>query len=228
MKRMFSYHGQIGRLAGLTILFSTLIVTAAHAHTIDYDLAALSQTDVGWMYLQLGFTHIIPLGLDHILFVLSIFLLSTRLRTVIWQATAFTIAHSITLGLAMYGYIEPLPSVIEPIIALSIFFVAVENILVGELKPGRLAIVFFFGLVHGMGFAGALTELGLPPTAYLASLLSFNLGVELGQLAVILGAYLLVGRWFSAKNWYRTRIVHPASACIALIALYWTIERTFF
>ncbi|MEO6037865.1 MAG: HupE/UreJ family protein [Saprospiraceae bacterium] len=201
--------------------------TLAQAHTINYDLAAMSNTGVGWFYLQLGFTHIIPLGLDHILFVLSIFFLSPKLSTVIWQASAFTVAHSITLGLAMYGYIKPLPSVIEPIIALSIFFVAMENILVRELKPSRIVIVFLFGLVHGMGFASALTALGLPPSDYLLSLLSFNVGVELGQITVILAAYWLIGRWFSDKPWYRKRVVTPVSAMIALIALYWTIERTF-
>lgn len=212
----------------ISLLVFWLGATGLQAHTINYDRAALTQTEAGWAYIKLGFTHIVPLGLDHILFVLSIFLLSTRLSTVIWQATAFTVAHSITLGLAMYGYIKPLPSVIEPIIALSIFFVAVENLLVRELKPGRIAIVFLFGLVHGMGFAGVLTELGLPSSDYLLSLLSFNLGVEFGQLSVILGAYFLAGYWFSEKPWYRSRIVNPASACIALIALFWTIERTFF
>lgn len=201
---------------------------AAQAHTINYDLAKMSQEAVAWSYLKLGFLHILPLGLDHILFVLSLFFLSPKLSTVIWQATAFTIAHSITLGLAAYGIIEPLPAIIEPIIALSIFFVAVENMLVRELKPGRIAIIFGFGLVHGMGFAGALAETGLPPSDYLISLLSFNVGVELGQLAVILTAWLLVGKWFSEKPWYRTRIVHPMSALIAGIALFWTIERTFF
>ncbi|MCC6462927.1 MAG: HupE/UreJ family protein [Saprospiraceae bacterium] len=209
------------------LLLACLLPAAAQAHTINYELAKLSQGNVGWTYLKLGFTHILPLGLDHILFVLSIFFLSPRLSTVIGQATAFTVAHSITLGLAMYGYITPLPAVIEPIIALSIFFVAVENMLVRELKPGRIAIVFLFGLVHGMGFAGVLTELGLPPSDYLVSLLSFNIGVELGQLAIILGAWWLVGHWFSAKAWYRQRVVHPVSALIALVALYWTIERTF-
>lgn len=210
------------------LLFLLLVAAgAAHAHTINYDFAGMTRTTVGWMYLKLGFTHILPLGLDHILFVLSIFLLGSRLSTVLWQATAFTVAHSITLGLAMYGYIRPLPAVIEPIIALSIFFVAVENMLVQKLRPGRLAVVFFFGLVHGMGFASALTELGLPPSGYLLSLLSFNAGVELGQIAVILAAYLLVGRRFSEKPWYRDRVVTPASLLIALIALYWTVERTF-
>ena len=209
------------------LLLAALLPAAAGAHTINYELARLSEGQVAWTYLKLGFEHILPLGLDHILFVLSIFFLSPRLSTVLWQATAFTVAHSITLGLAMYGLIKPLPAVIEPIIALSIFFVAVENMLLRELKPGRLAVVFLFGLVHGMGFAGALAELGLPPAAYLESLLSFNMGVELGQITIILGAWGLVGRWFSDKDWYRQRVVVPVSAMIALVALYWTVERTF-
>ena len=211
-------------------IFLALILLGSqeiHAHTIDYELAQLSQGNLLWTYLKLGFEHIVPLGLDHILFVLSIFFLSNRLRTIIWQATTFTLAHSITLGLAMYGYIEPLPAVVEPIIALSIFFVAVENMLVRELKPSRLGIVFLFGLIHGMGFAGALSELGLPASSYLSALISFNVGVELGQLAVILGAHFLLGYWFSTKSWYRGYVVNPISASIALVALYWTIERTF-
>lgn len=216
----------LGQKFGLVLLFIAMTL-GLHAHTINYELAELSQKNVGWTYLKLGFEHIVPLGVDHILFVLSIFFLSNRLSTIIWQATTFTIAHSITLGLAMYGYIEPLPAIVEPLIALSIFFVAVENILVRELKPSRLSIVFFFGLVHGMGFAGALSELGLPSSSYLSALVSFNVGVELGQIAVILTAYFLVGRWFSDKPWYRARVVIPVSACIALIALYWTVERTF-
>lgn len=209
------------------ILPLLLLACPIFAHTINYDLASLSTAGVGWEYLKLGFTHILPYGFDHVLFVLSLFFLSNRLSTILWQATAFTVAHSITLGLAMYGYIKPLPAVIEPIIALSIFFVAIENLLVKELKPGRIAIVFLFGLVHGMGFAGALMGLGLPPSGYLISLLSFNIGVELGQITVILVAWLLVGRQFSSKSWYRSRIVNPVSLIIALIALYWTIERTF-
>jgi hypothetical protein len=144
---------------------------------------------------------------------------------VLWQATAFTVAHSITLGLAMNGYIEPIPSIIEPIIALSIFYVALENILVQDIKPSRIAIVFLFGLVHGMGFASALTELGLPQSDFMTALLSFNIGVELGQVSVILLAWLLLGVWFSGKTWYQSRVVTPASLMIAALALYWTIER---
>jgi hypothetical protein len=211
----------------VVILLALFFTQPVLAHTINYELAKLSNTDAALTYLQLGFTHIVPFGADHVLFVLSLFFLSPRLSTVLWQATAFTVAHSITLGLAMYGYIQPIPAVIEPIIALSIFFVAMENILVKELKPARLAIVFLFGLVHGMGFAGALADLGLPQTSYLSCLLSFNAGVELGQISVILTAWLLIGKWFSGKSWYRSYVVNPASVAIALMALYWTIERTF-
>jgi len=235
MKRIFSFLTQATLPAslwrvgakGFFVISMLFMALESQAHTINYELASLSQTNVAWTYLKLGFEHIVPLGVDHILFVLSIFFLSNRLRTIIWQATAFTVAHSITLGLAMYGYIQPLPAVVEPIIALSIFFVAVENILVGELKPSRLGIVFLFGLVHGMGFAGVLSELGLPPSSFFSALLSFNVGVELGQLAVILATYFLVARWFSKETWYRARVVIPVSSAIALIALYWTVERTF-
>jgi hypothetical protein len=214
------------KLLTAMVLLSTIF--SAHAHTINYELASLPTTDISWVYLKLGFEHILPLGLDHILFVLSIFFLSPKLKTVLWQATAFTLAHSITLGLAMNGYIKPLPAVVEPIIALSIFFVAMENLLVKELKPSRLFIIFAFGLVHGMGFAGVLSELGLPPGSYTNALVSFNVGVELGQVAVILLAYFLCSKWFAHKTWYRSRIISPVSMTIAAVALYWTIERSLF
>ena len=197
------------------------------AHAIA-DLSKFSRTDVALIYLKLGFTHIIPLGIDHILFVLSLFFLNPKLKVVIWQATAFTVAHSITLGLAMYGLITPPTYIIEPVIALSIMFVAIENIISDKLKPSRILIVFGFGLVHGMGFASALTGLGLPQNQFLTSLITFNLGVELGQLTVILFAWFLIGKWFHKKKWYRKRVVIPISSVIAVIALYWTIERTFF
>ncbi len=211
----------------LLVLFQFALVLNANAHAIA-DLSKFSRTDVGLIYLKLGFTHILPLGLDHILFVLSIFFLNNQLKTIIWQATAFTVAHSITLGLAMYGFISPPTHIVEPIIALSIMFIAIENIISEQLKPSRIIIVFVFGLIHGMGFANVLTELGLPHNQFLTSLLTFNLGVELGQIAVIILAWFLIGKWFNKKSWYRKRIVIPISAIIAIIAIYWTIERTFF
>jgi hypothetical protein len=213
------------------ILVSFLLIAGilpALAHTAPVDAPVLSGTTAAWLYLKLGFTHILPLGYDHVLFVLGLYFLSPKLKTVLWQATAFTIAHSITLGLAMYHLIEPPAYLIEPIIALSIAFVALENLVTDQLKWWRTAIVFGFGLIHGCGFAGVLSELGMPSNYFITALLTFNVGVELGQITVIAIAYLLVGRWFSKKEWYRKRIVYPISIIIAFTAFYWTIERIFF
>jgi hypothetical protein len=215
-------------LFSLLLCYALFFPSVAQAHASSIDMEKLSKTDVAFIYLQLGFTHIIPLGLDHILFVLSLFLLNTKLKSIIWQATAFTVAHSITLGLAMYGVISTPSYIVEPIIALSILFVAVENIITDKLKPTRVLIVFAFGLIHGLGFAGILTELGLPQKQFLNALITFNIGVELGQISVILAAWLMFGKWFSKKPWYRKFIVNPLSTLIATIALYWTIQRTFF
>lgn len=183
-----------------------------------------TRTEIARQYLVLGYTHILPKGLDHILFVLGLFLLSPRMRPLLLQVTAFTIAHSITLGLSIYGLVS-LPSlIVEPLIALSIAYVAVENLVTRELKPWRVALVFLFGLLHGLGFAGVLRELGLPRGEFVTALVSFNLGVEGGQLTVI-GAAVLATAAFMKKGWYHQRVVIPASACIALVGLYWTIAR---
>jgi HupE / UreJ protein len=198
------------------------------AHAIIGELEKMSKTDAAVLYLVLGYKHILPLGFDHILFVLSLFLLSPKLKPVLWQATAFTIAHSVTLGLAMYNVIKISSIIIEPLIALSIMYVALENIFSPRLKTSRIGIVFIFGLVHGLGFAGALNSLGLPQNAYLLSLVMFNVGVELGQLTIILLAYFLLARWFGKKLYYRKAIVIPLSALIAAIAAFWTIQRIFF
>ncbi|HMH23692.1 MAG TPA: HupE/UreJ family protein [Puia sp.] len=215
------------RIAGL-LLLTLLLSQPLWAHVIVGELEKMSRTDAALIYLQLGYQHILPLGFDHILFVMSLFLLSPKLKPVLWQATAFTIAHSVTLGLAMYHLISVPAKIIEPLIALSIMYVALENIFSPRLKASRIGVVFLFGLVHGLGFAGALGQLGLPQNAYLLSLVMFNVGVELGQLTVILLAWLLLARWFGRKPYYRTAIVIPLSALIALIAAYWTVQRIFF
>jgi hydrogenase/urease accessory protein HupE len=181
--------------------------------------------DIAVQYLTLGFRHIVPEGADHILFVLGLFLLSTRWKPLLAQVTAFTLAHSITLGLAMFGVVSLPSSVVEPAIAASIVYVAVENVLSRDLHRGRIAIVFLFGLLHGLGFASVLRDLGLPRGSFLPALVSFNLGVELGQLTVLAGALLAVGAWFGKRSWYRARVVVPASLAIAAVALYWTVER---
>ena len=187
--------------------------------------APLSRVQIIRQYLALGFTHIVPLGLDHMLFVLGIYLLSGRARPVLLQVSAFTLAHSITLGLSLYGLVSVSPRIVEPLIAVSIAYVAIENIFQQELRSWRVALVFAFGLLHGLGFAGALAELGLPRSEFLTALISFNVGVEAAQLAVIGAAFLLVGLHWSQRDWYRRRIVIPASVAIATMAVYWTVER---
>lgn len=203
-------------------------VNHAAAHVIPYELDKMKSSDVVYKYIFCGFEHIIPLGLDHILFISCIFFLNTQLKQIVLQTSMFTLAHSITLALAMYGVIHPIASVIEPLIAFSIFFLALENIFTDKVKPWRVLMVFFFGLIHGLGFADALSSLGLPSYAFANALISFNVGVELGQLAIILGLYLTIAKLFSKKTWYKSHIIVPSSLCIAAIALYWTIERLFF
>lgn len=183
--------------------------------------------EVAGRYLVLGFWHIVPEGLDHILFVLGLFLLSPKPRPLIFQVTAFTLAHAVTLSLATLGIFNLPPSIVEPLIALSIAWVAVENIRTDKLHPSRPAVVFGFGLLHGLGFAGVLGELGLPDGQLVAALLSFNLGIEFGQLAVLGAAFLVIGI-FHRKPWYRQRLTIPLSYAIAAVGLYWAVERIFF
>ena len=220
---------KLSKIYPLSILaFFTLLITPISAHTVNYALEGQPTTAVFTYYVKLGFQHIIPLGLDHILFVVGLYLLSPKLKTIIWQATAFTVAHTITLILSMKNIIVAPPDIVEPIIALSIVFIAIENLITSTLQPWRIALVFAFGLVHGLGFASALNELGIPRDAFFGSLLSFNVGVELGQISVILSCFLLFGLWFSEKEWYKSRVVIPMSLAIAAIAIFWTIQRIWF
>ncbi len=185
---------------------------------------AASRGEVIRRYLGLGFTHILPMGLDHILFVLGLFLLSLRLRPLLAQITAFTVAHTLSLALATLGLVHLSPRIVEPLIAVSIVYVAVENLFARELNKSRVALVFAFGLLHGLGFAGVLSELGLPRSEFVPALLSFNVGVELGQLSVIALAFLAVGA-FRSRSWYKVRVAIPASLAIAAVGLYWAVTR---
>lgn len=186
----------------------------------------VSAGQVFWDYIGIGFTHIVPKGLDHILFVVGLFLLSPRLKPLLIQVTSFTIAHSVTLALAMLGVISAPASIVEPLIAASIVFIAVENLATNRLSPWRPFVVFGFGLLHGLGFAGVLTEIGLSPAHFVSGLIGFNVGVEAGQLAVVAACYALFGAWFSDRSWYRTRVTMPMSLAIACVAAWWFAERT--
>ena len=176
-------------------------------------------------YLYLGFMHILPKGLDHILFILGLFFFSTAFKSLFWQITMFTFAHTITLGLSINGIINLPSHIVEPLIALSIVYIGVENILSSHLSNRRLIVVFLFGLLHGMGFASVLADFGLPTHAFITALVSFNIGVELGQLVIILFMFLFIGMWFRKKTWYRTSISIPASLIISSVALIWFIQR---
>ena len=181
--------------------------------------------DVMIEYGVAGFDHIIPKGLDHILFVLGLFLFSVHMRPLLWQITMFTIAHSITLALAMNGLIDLPARVVEPLIALSIAYVGIENIWHRRLHKSRLVLVFGFGLLHGLGFASILAEFGMPDDAFFTALVSFNVGVEIGQLVVVALAFLAVGLWLGDKPYYRRLVTVPGSLLITLVGLYWTWER---
>lgn len=180
-------------------------------------------------YLVSGFEHILPKGLDHILFILGIFLLSTRMKPLLWQVTMFTIAHTITLGLAMNGVINLPANIVEPLIALSIAFIAIENIVTPKLHNSRLFIVFIFGLLHGMGFASVLADFGMPENDFATALISFNIGVEIAQVAIILLAWFvfahLLRKQLASEQHYRVTVIVPGSVLIALIGLYWTYDR---
>ena len=142
----------------------SLISIPVFAHTINYALEKAPTGDVVAYYLRLGFRHIIPQGFDHILFVAGLCLLSTKIKTILWQAYCLygSILDYTCLEHEEYYRVAP-PAIVEPIIALSILFVAIENLVLSELKPWRIGIVFLFGLIHGMGFASSLNEIGLPP-----------------------------------------------------------------
>ena len=200
-----------------------------------------------WRFLVEGVEHIIPKGLDHILFVLGLFFFALKWAPILWQVTAFTVAHTVTLALATFGVIN-IPDewmwLVEAFIALSITWVAVENILQPRMGWVRPAVVFAFGLLHGLGFASVLSELGLAQGQFALSLIAFNIGVEIGQLAVILGAFLLILLGVAAARiarlddpeeamvrdlpeMYRANAI-VGSLIIGVIGAYWFVERAFF
>lgn len=196
-------------------------------------LAATSARAESWWRtlgraLVLGIAHIVPGGIDHILFVLGLYLAVRRVRDLVWQVTAFTVAHCLTLGLAMGGVVVLGPAwgmAVEIGIALSIVAVTVENCLHHD-APGwrRIALVGIFGLIHGLGFASALAAVHWPAGRFLPALVAANVGIECGQFIVIGGAALLTAWWWD-QAWYRWRVVIPSSAAIGLCGLTWAVQR---
>jgi hypothetical protein len=207
------------------------ITPAVAVRTGREDLAAAVDS-LPWprqlaLYLSLGFHHIVPRGVDHILFVLGLFFLGVTWRKLISQTSVFTVAHATTLFLSTYGIFRLPNRYIEPAIALSIAFIALENVFSPKLGPGRLALVFGFGLVHGLGFATSLSAIPFPKHQFIVALLGFNFGVDGGQLLVIALAFFAVGL-YRHRPWFRTRIAVPFSLIIGAIGLFWTEQRIAF
>lgn len=244
---------------GWAALYGDLVVRqegggedAYTAFLTDGDLSEpLSRAEIrteGWgavflRYIPVGFEHIVPLGIDHILFVLGLFFFSLHLRPILFQVTSFTLAHTITLALASLGIVTIPGSVVEPLIAASIVYVGVENIRGHTNVKARTVLVFCFGLLHGLGFASVLGDFGITASHFVAALLGFNIGVEFGQLAVILTALVLILLAVRLAAFaplpeeeqpvrdiqvmYRAVSV-VGSVVISLVGAYWTIERIFF
>ncbi len=174
----------------------------------------------------LGVRHVLS-GYDHLLFLGGLLVACRRLRSMLGVVTSFAVAHSVTLALGGLGLVHAPSHVIEPLIAASIVFVGVENLWLGEERPRRSWLAFAFGLVHGLGFAGAFgeLELGRSDTSLVATLLAFNLGVEAGQVAVVLVAFpVLAG--LRGRGWFERRAFCAASLVVALLGTHWLVMRT--
>jgi len=210
-------------------LYTAYLQPGAGSDVIDLrSVATQSPWAIFGNYLVVGFEHIVPKGADHILFVVGLYLLSPSWRVLLWQVTAFTLAHTITLALSTLGWVQIPSTIVEPLIAASIVYVCVENLFQQRLTRWRPLVVFGFGLLHGLGFASVLTDIGLSPGHFVTGLIAFNLGVELGQLTVIAACFMLIGVWFRHRPWYRRVIAVPASLAIAFVGSYWLVERTLF
>lgn len=208
-------------------LYAAYLAPGERSHAIQLTGGTeISLFDVVRRYLHSGFVHIIPLGLDHILFVLGLFLFSLSGRVLLYQISLFTLAHTATLALSSLGIVRISGQIVEPLIALSIAYVAIETIWAkSRFSMQRALLIIGFGLLHGLGFASVLADFGLPDAQFIPALISFNIGVEAGQIAIVAPLYLLV-RWLRPANrFYRFFIQIPASVLIASIGLYWTLER---
>ena len=188
------------------------------------DITPPSRWSVVADYVRLGFLHILRNAADQILFVIGICLLGTSLRPTVAQASTFAVAQTLTLGLTVFGVLSLRSAIVGPMIALSVAYVAAENLFSSELKPGRLGLVFAFGLLQGVGFATVLGRLGLPSSSRTAAAVAFNAGVVGAEIVVIAITAAALG-WMRPREWYRRRAVVPASLFIACVGVYWAVTR---
>jgi hydrogenase/urease accessory protein HupE len=201
---------------------ATMLTLLAAAPALAHPLDLAAQPPPAATYFALGVEHIVT-GIDHLLFLLGLVVVAARLRDVLWAVTAFTLAHSVTLVLAALGLVTPDPAWVEPLIALSIAYVGLEN-LFARAHSARIRLAFGFGLLHGLGFAGALAEVGLPSDQRLLALVLFNTGVEAGQIALL--AVLMPVLWRLRRFEPARRFGMPAlSASLVVIGLTWAGGR---
>lgn len=181
-------------------------------------------SEIASAYALLGVEHILS-GFDHLLFVIGLLFLVGFHRRLVWTITAFTAAHSLTLASAALGWLTLRPAPVEACIALSIVLVAAESLRSGQTLARRLPamVAFVFGLVHGLGFAGALQEIGLPQNHLVVALLTFNLGVEAGQLLVVGCAWVVV--LLAGRLPWAARLRRPTVYAIGSVAAYWSWLR---
>ncbi|MDG2475220.1 MAG: HupE/UreJ family protein [Paracoccaceae bacterium] len=176
-------------------------------------------------YVISGVYHIVPLGYDHILFIIGLYLFSHQLSKLVLQVSVFTGSHSISLVLASLGLINIPSSIVEPIIAASIIYIGLENYFVTEKTSYRIFLIFGFGILHGLGFASVLDSLNLTKDGIIFPLLGFNIGLEIGQILILILCFVTFGYWFKAKTWYQARIVRPLSGVLVLVGSFWFISR---
>ena len=178
-----------------------------------------------YQFISIGFDHVIPLGWDHILFIIGMALSSLLWRRLLLLVSLFTLAHTLTLGLAMVGVAEVSPRIIEPLIAFSIAYVAIENLLAKQSIKRKSIIVFLFGLVHGLGFASMLKNFEMSPDNFLSTLIGFNIGVELAQVFIVLSVFSALLLFKKIQLNYRILLVVPISIIISVIGFWWFVQR---
>ena len=201
-------------------------LTAGHPSVQLYGSAddRRGMSEIAWTYIILGIQHILG-GIDHLLFVIALLFLVGFRRRLVGTITAFTLAHSLTLACSVFGWITLRSAPVEAVIAVSIVLVACEALRERDTLARRIPalVSFLFGLVHGLGFAGALSSIGLPQSHLPVALLTFNLGVEIGQLMTVLVAYAIVRLPISQRVFERART--PALYGIGVVAAYWSWLR---
>jgi hydrogenase/urease accessory protein HupE len=212
-----------GDSAEVKPLVSGEMTVVAERAATEVEMKPTETSFTGWI--QLGFVHILPEGTDHILFVLGLFLLVPKWKPLLQQTIVFTLAHTLSLAAAALGWVNVAPALVELLIAASIAWIGIENFWAKELGKGRLILVGIFGLVHGLGFAGTLAKL-LPagqPEKLPAALFGFNLGVELGQIALLAMAFAAFAWWSDKRLIWVKRI---GSAIVGLAGLILLVQRT--